>query len=337
MMYFQSRNEVLSLLHDLPGSNAECERQAAERQGQLTKPLGSLGKLEELAVFLAGWQGVAVPHLNKVDVLIFAGSHGITAQGVSAYPAEVTEQMVANFKAGGAAINQLAAQAGATLQIIPLSVERATQDFTSAPAMDEEEFLSAISTGFLAVAPHSNLICLGEMGIGNTTVAAAMAAALFGGDGASWVGRGTGIDNEGLHRKAKVVDDALAAHGSALNDPLEALRCVGGREIAAIFGATLAARMHKIPVILDGFVCTAAAAPLAKLSPDGFAHVLSGHVSAEAQHGKLLNLLGLTPLLNLEMRLGEGSGACLAINLLRSAVTCHANMATFAQAGVSKT
>lgn len=336
-MHFESRNEIISLINDLPKSDMTSAQEATARQAQLTKPLGSLGKLEELAIFLASWQGKSLPVLEKVDILIFAGSHGITKRGISAYPAEVTQQMVANFKAGGAAINQLAAQAGASLQVVPLSVERPTQDFTLAPSMDEDELLDAISIGFSAVHADSNLLCLGEMGIGNTTVAATLAAALFGGNGASWVGRGTGVDDEGLHRKAGVVDDALAIHGSSLTDPLEALQRVGGREIAAIFGATLAARIHRIPVILDGFVSTAAAAPLAKLTSGGLAHALSGHISAEAQHGKLLNHLGLTPLLNLEMRLGEGSGACLAINLLRAAIACHANMATFTEAGVSKT
>src|SRR5690606_31247884 len=190
--------------------------------------------------------------------------------------------------------------------------------------------------GMRAVVPGVDLITVGEMGIGNTTVASAIAAALFGGSGSSWVGRGTGVDDEGLMRKATTVDTALAFHGNALQDPLEALRLVGGRELAAIFGAVLAARLQGVPVVLDGFVATAAAAPLARLHPNGLAHALAGHVSAEAQHPRLLKLLNLDPILDLGTRLGEGSGACLAVNILRSAIACHNGMASFAEAGVSE-
>ena len=236
---------------------------ALARQDTLTKPQGSLGRLEELAVWLARWQGRAMPRLDKVEVIVFAGSHGVTARGVSAFPAEVTAQMVGNFAAGGAAINQLARAAGAGLKVVPLEIERPTADFTIAPAMTEGDFLAAVSTGYDAVSADADLLCLGEMGIGNTTAAAAVAAALFGGAGADWVGRGTGVDDAGLARKAAVVDAAIKHHGAALADPLAALAAVGGRELAAIFGATLAARKHGIPLLLDGFVCTAAAAPLA--------------------------------------------------------------------------
>lgn len=309
---------------------------ASARQATLTKPQGSLGRLEELAIFLAGWQGRAVPALDRVTVIVFAGSHGVTAQGVSAYPAEVTVQMVANFAAGGAAINQLARTAGAELTVVPLEVERPTGDFTQGPAMSDKEFLQAVSTGYEAVSPDADLLCLGEMGIGNTTTAAAVAAALFGGRGVDWVGRGTGVDDAGLARKVAVVDTALAFHGARLGDPLAALAAVGGRELAAIFGAVLAARHHRIPVLLDGFVCTAAAAPLAKLAPGGLAHAIAAHVSAEAGHRELLARLALTPLFDFSMRLGEASGACLAVNILRSALACHSGMASFTEAGVSE-
>ncbi len=266
---------------------------------------------------------------------MFAGNHGVTRQGVSAYPAEVTVQMVANFAAGGAAINQLARTAGATLRVIPLSLERPTADFTDAPAMSEAEFLAAVATGYEAVSPQSDLVCLGEMGIGNTTAAAAIAAALFGGGGARWAGRGTGVDDDGLARKRDVIDRALARHAGLLHDPLRVAAALGGRELAAILGAALAARRYGIPVLLDGFVCTAAVAPLLRLRTDTLAHALAGHVSAEAGHRMLLDELHLKPLLDLGMRLGEASGAATALLLLRAALACHTGMATFAEAGVS--
>lgn len=326
---------IRQICRDLPSADDEAAQAARARQAVLTKPPGSLGRLEDLVVFLAGWQGRAVPRLDRVTVLIFAASHGVTARGVSAFPADVTAQMVANFSTGGAAINQLARQAGADLVVTPLEVERPTADFTVDPAMDEVEFAAAVAVGRAAVPADVEMICVGEMGIGNTTVAAALCAALFGSTGADWVGRGTGVNDAGLARKAAAVDAALTCHGAALADPLEALRRVGGRELAAIFGATLEARLRRIPVVLDGFVATAAAAPLARLAEDGLAHALAGHVSAEAQHRKLLDRLGLVPILDLGMRLGEGSGACLAVNVLRGSLACHSGMATFAEAGVS--
>lgn len=336
MSRFSSIEQLSAACSDLPTPDGQALTAASARQDTLTKPQGSLGRLEELAIFLAGWQGRAEPVLDKVAVIVFAGSHGVTARGVSAFPAEVTAQMVANFAAGGAAINQLARAAGAELTVVPLEIERPTADFTTAPAMSEDEFLAAVSTGYDAVSPATELLCLGEMGIGNTTAAAALAAALFGGKGGDWVGRGTGVDDAGLSRKAAAVDAAVAFHGAALSDPLAALARVGGRELAAIFGAVLAARSYRIPVLLDGFVCTAAAAPLARLHPAGLAHALAAHMSAEAGHRDLLQRLGLKPLLDFNMRLGEASGACLAVNLLRSALACHAGMASFAEAGVSE-
>jgi nicotinate-nucleotide--dimethylbenzimidazole phosphoribosyltransferase len=336
MTRFSSIDQLRAACTELVGPDAGAAEAATSRQTVLTKPQGSLGRLEDLAILLAGWQGRTIPKLDRVEVVVFAGSHGITAQGVSAYPAEVTAQMVANFAAGGAAINQLARTAGAELKVVPLEIERPTADFTQGPAMPESQFLEAVSTGYEAVSPDTDLLCLGEMGIGNTTTAAALAAALFGGNGAAWVGRGTGVDDAGLARKAAVVDAALAFHGARLGDPLAVLASVGGRELAAIFGAVLAARHHRIPVLLDGFVCTAAAAPLAKLTPDGLAHAIAAHVSAEAGHRELLAKLALRPLLDFDMRLGEASGACLAVNILRSAIACHSGMASFAEAGVSE-
>jgi nicotinate-nucleotide--dimethylbenzimidazole phosphoribosyltransferase len=318
---------------NLPTGDEAAAAAAAARQDTLTKPPGSLGKLETLVAWLARWQGRAMPRLDNVHVLVFAGNHGVTAHGISPYPPEVTAQMVGNFQNGGAAINQLAALAGATLRVIPLTLDTATTDFTTAPAMTEAAFVTAFTAGQDAVPAGADLLCLGEMGIGNTTAAAALAAALFGGTGADWAGRGTGIDDGGLTRKVNAIDAGLALHRPA--HPLDAARTLGGRELAAIFGAVLAARQRGIPVLLDGFVCTAAAAPLARLAPAGLAHCVAAHVSAEAAHRKLLAALDLPPLLDLGMRLGEASGAALAILVLRAALACHTGMATFAEAAVT--
>jgi nicotinate-nucleotide--dimethylbenzimidazole phosphoribosyltransferase len=335
MTNFTSFSELRTVCLDLPAGHPAAARAVAQREATLTKPPGSLGRLEDLVAWLAHWQGHAPPRLNRIDIVVFAGNHGVTRQGVSAYPAEVTAQMVANFAAGGAAINQLARTAGATLRVIPLALGRPTADFTEQPALTEPEFLAAVAAGYDAVSPQCDLLCLGEMGIGNTTAAAAIAAALFGGGGARWAGRGTGVDDNGLARKRAVIDRALARHAALLHDPLAVAAALGGRELAAILGATLAARRQRIPVLLDGFVCTAAVAPLAKLRADTLAHVQAGHVSAEAGHRMLLDELSLVPLINLDMRLGEASGAAVALLLIRAALACHTGMATFAQAGVS--
>jgi nicotinate-nucleotide--dimethylbenzimidazole phosphoribosyltransferase len=332
---FTSFSALRTRCLDLPSGHPAASAAVAAREAVLTKPPGSLGRLEELVAWLAHWQGHAPPRLERVDVLVFAGNHGVTRQGVSAYPAEVTAQMVANFSAGGAAINQLARTAGASLRVIPLSLDAPTADFTTAPAMSEPEFIAAVTAGGEAVSPQCDLICLGEMGIGNTTAAAAIAAALFGGGGERWAGRGTGVDNQGLTRKRAVIDSALKRHAEVLHDPLQIAAALGGRELAAILGAVLAARRGNIPVLLDGFVCTAAAAPLFKLRADTLAHAQAAHVSAEAGHRMLLDELRLKPILDLDMRLGEASGAALALNILRAALACHTGMATFAQAGVS--
>ena len=318
---------------DLPAGDEAAAAAVAARQAQLTKPPGSLGRLEDMVAWLARWQG-GPPRLDRVDILVFAGNHGVTAQGVSAYPAAVTAQMVANFSAGGAAVNQLARAVDADLRVIALALDQPTADFTLEPAMDEASFLAAVAAGYEAV-PPADLVCLGEMGIGNTTAAAALAAALFGGGGARWAGRGTGVDDHGLARKRAVIDTALARHKAVLDDPLAVAAALGGRELAAILGATLAARQKRIPVLLDGFVSTAAAAPLAKVRADALDHALAGHVSAEHAHRLLLDELKLAPLLDLGMRLGEGSGAALAVSLLRAALACHTGMATFAEAGVA--
>jgi nicotinate-nucleotide--dimethylbenzimidazole phosphoribosyltransferase len=335
MARFTSLADLRAACVDLPVGHPAVAQAVARREAELTKPPRSLGRLEDVVAWLAHWQGRNPPRLDRVEVLVFAGNHGVTAQGVSAYPAEVTAQMVANFAAGGAAINQLARTAGAGLGVTPLSLDRPTADFTIAPAMDEEAFLGAVASGYDAVPPDADLVCLGEMGIGNTTAAAAVAAALFGGGGARWAGRGTGVDDLGLARKRAVIDRALARHAAVLADPLSIAAALGGRELAAILGAALAARRRGIPVVLDGFVSTAAAAPIVKLRADALDHALAGHVSAEAGHRMLLGEVGLAPLLDLDMRLGEGSGAAVAVLVLRAALACHTGMATFAGAGVS--
>jgi len=335
MVNFTSFSDLRAACLDLPSGDPAASASAARREAILTKPPGSLGRLEQLVGWLAHWQRRAPPRLEEVEVLVFAGNHGVTQRGVSAYPAAVTAQMVANFAAGGAAINQLARTASAALRVVPLSLERPTADFTQQPALPEQDFLAAVTVGFEAVSPACDLLCLGEMGIGNTTAAAAIAAALFGGGGARWAGRGTGVDRDGLARKRDAVDQALSRHAAALHDPLAIAAAFGGRELAAILGATLAARRWRLPIMLDGFVCTAAVAPLQKLRADALSHALASHLSAEAGHRLLLDELGLVPLLDLGMRLGEASGAVLAVPLLRAALACHTGMATFAEAGVS--
>jgi nicotinate-nucleotide--dimethylbenzimidazole phosphoribosyltransferase len=334
-MQFPSLDAIRAFCREVSGGDAQAEAAALARQQNLTKPPGSLGRLEQLAAWLARWQGRAVPRLDRVAIAVFAGNHGIAARGVSAYPQAVTAQMVANFSAGGAAINQIAKVAGAELAVVPLDLNRPTDDITVGPAMTTDEFLAAVDLGWRTVPRGSDLLAVGEMGIANTTVASALCAALLGGDAARWVGRGTGVDDAGLVRKREAVETALRRHRAILGDPLAVAAALGGRELAAILGAVLAARRHSIPVLLDGFVATAALVPLARLERGALDHCLAAHVSAEHGHRHLLRELGLDPLLDLGMRLGEASGAATAILLLRAALACHSGMATFAEAGVA--
>lgn len=307
---------------------------AQERQNSLTKPPGSLGRLEELAVFMAGWQGRDRPRIDRAQALVFAGNHGVVAQGVNPFPAEVTALMVANFNAGGAAINQLCRAAGADLSAVALDLDRPTADFSTGPAMTGDEVAAAMRTGANAVDPDADVLILGEMGIGNSTVAAALAAASFGGTGADWVGPGTGSDAAGLALKARIVDAGLARHGAA-NSAAQTLAAFGGREQAAICGAVLRAQELGLPVILDGFICTAAAAVLIHDDSAALDHCLIGHESHEPGHRRLLAALNKRAILGLDMRLGEGSGAAVALIVLRAALECHNGMATFAEAGIS--
>jgi nicotinate-nucleotide--dimethylbenzimidazole phosphoribosyltransferase len=334
MTTLTSLTDFRAILAGFEGPDAAAQAGAVARNAQLTKPPAALGRLEGLAIWYGGWRGEARPRIEHPQVIIFAGNHGVTARGVSAFPAEVTVQMVANFRAGGAAINQLARAFGAKMDVHALDLDTPTDDFSQGPAMDEAAFLAALNAGWAAVDPGADLLVTGEMGIGNTTSAAAIATALYGGAARDWVGRGTGVDDAGLALKVRVVEEGLAANPS--RDPLEILRCLGGRELAAMAGAIARARVERIPVILDGFICCAAAATLAAAQPGALDHAVAGHVSAEAAHGALLAKLGKEALLSLGMRLGEGSGGALAIGVLKGAVACHSGMATFAEAGVAE-
>lgn len=327
--------DIRRLVATMPGPDEAAAAAAAARQAVLTKPAGSLGRLETLATWLAAWQGKAMPSLDRPLVCVFAGSHGVAQKGVSAYPASVNRQMLDTFAAGGAAINQICAAYGLGFKVFDLALDLPTGDITEAEAMTEKACVATMAFGMEAVAAGTDGLALGEMGIGNTTVAAAIYAALFGGDPANWVGRGTGIDEAGLARKVAAVEAALAHHAGHLDDPLEVLRRLGGREVAAMAGAILAARLQRVPVVLDGYVATAAAAVLHALDPSALDHCVAGHLSAEGAHGAVLERLGLDPLLALGLRLGEGSGAALALGLLKAALACHRDMATFEQAGVA--
>ena len=327
--------DVVELLTIVPDGDESAVAAIKERDAQLTKPAGSLGQLESLVEFLGRWQGRARPRLDNPMVTIFAGNHGVTDQGVSAFPRDVTAQMVANFTNGGAAISQICALHEINLRVFELALEMSTGDITIEAALDDKMCAATIAYGMEAVAGKPDLICIGEMGIGNTTVAAAIYAALYGGTGADWVGRGTGVDDAGLTRKADAVDRALARHAGELDHPLAILARVGGREIAAMLGALLAARHQKVPVIVDGFVASSAAAIAHAVNPAAIDHCIFAHVSAESGHARALEAMGRTGLLDLGMRLGEGSGAALAAVLAKTALHLHNNMATFESAAVS--
>ncbi|MSP66927.1 MAG: nicotinate-nucleotide--dimethylbenzimidazole phosphoribosyltransferase [Alphaproteobacteria bacterium] len=318
-----------------PGPDAAAAATVLAREATLTKPAGALGRLESLSAWMAAWQGRARPSVKRIHVAVFAGNHGVVARGVSPFPAAVTAQMVANFAAGGAAINQICASVGATLAVHAMAGLRPTADFTEGAAMTTAECLAAISAGAAAVPADADLLCLGEMGIGNTTAAAALCHARYGGAAADWCGPGTGLDAAGVARKAAVVAAAVACNAGAAGDGLALLAALGGHELAAIAGALVAARHARVPVLLDGFACTAAAAALTARDAGALDHCRFAHRSAEPGHRRLLEKLGAEPLLTLEMRLGEATGAALAAALVKAAVACHTGMATFAEAGVS--
>ena len=332
-------------LVDMPAANGNWRAAAVARQANLTKPPGSLGRLEDVAIFLAGWGNTPAPACGRIKCAVFAGNHGVTRRGISPYPASVTKQMVANFANNGAAINALTRANGLDLQVLPLALDEPTGDISVGPAMSTEETVQAMSAGATTVTDDLDCLAVGEMGIGNTTIAATLATAVFGGKGADWAGPGTGLAETGVQHKSTVVDRAIerfmagdqAPNGpsSKLATPIEIVRQLGGREVAAIAGAVLAARMKRIPVILDGFISTAAIAPFFETYPAIVDHVIAAHVSAEPAHRKLLDAMHLVPLLDLQLRLGEGTGAALAAGVIKAAVAAHNEMATFEQAGVS--
>jgi nicotinate-nucleotide--dimethylbenzimidazole phosphoribosyltransferase len=333
---------------------------AARHLDRLTKPPGSLGRLETIAIEVAGIRGEPVTSIEHPVVAVFAGDHGITAQGVSPYPSAVTRQMVANFAAGGAAINVLSRAAGADLvvvdvvvggepiatwpaggggRLIDVRVRAGSRDFALEPALTREEVSAAIGAGLditaLLRAEGCDLLAVGEMGIGNTTSASAIVAALTGRSALDVTGRGTGLDDAGVRHKAEVVDAALARHRVDRDQPLQVLATFGGLEIAALVGAILGAAASGIPVVLDGFITGAAALAAARLAPDLPGRLIASHRSSEPGHRIVLEALGLDPILDLGLRLGEGSGAALAIPVVGSALRLLREMATFEDAGVS--
>ncbi|SCZ29860.1 MULTISPECIES: nicotinate-nucleotide--dimethylbenzimidazole phosphoribosyltransferase [unclassified Pseudomonas] len=334
--------------------DTQALEQATARQQQLTKPAGSLGRLESVAVQLAGLQGQVKPSLDHVWIAIFAGDHGVVAEGVSAFPQEVTGQMLLNFVSGGAAISVLARQLGASLEVVDLGtvtpaldlpgvrhlrVGPGTANFLHGPAMTVAQGEQALQAGrdsvLRAVAAGTHLFIGGEMGIGNTTAASALACALLDCPVAHLVGPGTGLDAAGVSHKAQVIERAQALHAAQRDDPLQTLFNLGGFEIAALAGAYLACAQQGVAVLVDGFICSVAALVAVRVNPGCRPWLLFGHRGAEPGHRHVLETLGAEPLLDLGLRLGEGSGAALAVPLLRLACDLHGQMATFAEAAVA--
>jgi nicotinate-nucleotide--dimethylbenzimidazole phosphoribosyltransferase len=327
-------DDIRALFQIMPPASQECVDMVRARDAELVKPAGALGRLEEIVEWLAAWQGKSKPTIDRPLVAIFAANHGVVEQGVSKWPSAVTRQMMETFAAGGGAVNQICAAYDLGLKVFDLALDLPTADITQDAALDERAAAATFAFGMEAIAGGIDLLCVGEMGIGNTTVAAAINHALYGGKAADWVGRGAGVDDAGLARKIDAVERAVALHKAHLGDPLEVMRRLGGREICAIAGAIVAARIERVPVIIDGYVATAAAAILHAVDPCAIDHCMAGHCSGEAPHGEALARLGKAPLLDLGMRLGEGSGAAMAAGVVKAALACHRDMATFAQAKV---
>ncbi|WP_284641384.1 nicotinate-nucleotide--dimethylbenzimidazole phosphoribosyltransferase [Paenibacillus silviterrae] len=335
-----------------PVDSAAIE-QAANHLDQLTKPPGSLGRLEEVARQLAGIYGELMPDLGRKAVIVMAGDHGVCEEGVSAFPAEVTPQMVLNFLNGGAAVNVLARHAGADVVCVDIGVNaelshpqlrgrkirRGTANLAKGPAMTREEAEAAVLVGVELVeelaAEGCKLLATGEMGIGNTTASAALLMALGGADAESAAGRGTGIDDRRLEHKQAVIRRALEVNRPDPEDPMDALAKVGGLEIAGLVGVILGAARHRLPVVIDGFISSAAALVASQLAPASAGYMIASHLSQEKGHGRLLSEIGLQPMLHMDMRLGEGTGAVLAFHLIEAAVKIMKEMATFSSAGVS--
>ncbi len=333
-------DDIRNLVKMMPQADMEAVSAVKNRDAQLTKPPGSLGKLEEIVEWLAAWQGDPKPIITRPLVVVFAANHGIVEKGVSAFPQSVTQSMVENFAAGGGAINQICASYDLGLKIFDLALEVPTPDVSEHNAFEEQGCAATIAYGMEAVAGGTDLLCIGEMGIGNTTIASILYHALYGGNARDWVGPGTGVDEETLNLKAQLAEKAIARIGGFQGnnglDGLGILCALGGREIAAMVGAILAARHQRIPVLIDGFVASAAAAILHAIRQDAIDHCLFSHLSAEPAHKLVLKKLGKEPILDLNMRLGEGTGAAIAAGIVKAASKVHNDMATFEQAGVAK-
>ena len=326
------RHRLTAELVDMTQPDETAAAQVRERAANVLRPEGALRRLDDVAIHVAAWQGSATPHIEHPAMLVFAGDHGVAAAGVSNYPADVTAVMLAAVRAGRATINALARSAGATLDVFDVGVGRPTGDIRVEPALSPERFGEAIDVAIsavdAAVGDGADLLVLGELGIGNTTVSAALPAALLGGDIGDWIGRGTGIDDDGLARKHDAITQATARI-DGLDDPIETMRQIGGSELTSMAAACARARHHRVPVVLDGYVATAAVLPLHIAQPGALDHCIVGHLSAEPGHRRLLEHLGKQPLLDLEMRLGEGSGALAAVPLVRMACACVVEVATF--------
>ena len=337
MDIFSNKKTLFNFLKTLPKADKSASNFAIRYLEGLTKPIGSLGRLEELAIWLAGWQG----NKNKLIIdpaycILFCGNHGVVEEGVSAYPSEVTKQMVENFKNNGAAINHICDVADIKLIINPIELDNPTKNITKENALKESEVFEAMRIGSNSIPDDAKIILLGEMGIGNTTIASTLSAASFGGMGKEWVGPGAGLEKNEIELKAKIIDRALTLNYQSKNDPITTLKKFGGRELAAIAGAVIKCRMKRIPVILDGFVCSASLSPFVKQFPDLLEHCQVAHLSSEPGHLLLLDYFCIKPILDLGMGLGEGSGAATVLPIFRAALAAYNNMSTFAGAGVSK-
>ncbi|WP_074380711.1 nicotinate-nucleotide--dimethylbenzimidazole phosphoribosyltransferase [Bartonella doshiae] len=319
-------DDFRALLTNLPLADEFSIVLAKKRQANLMTMQGALGKFGDLAVWYAGWRGIEKPIVIRPLVAIFSGNHGIIEENITSFPQSMTQKMVESFSTGGAAINQICIAYDLGLKIFDLALEYPTVNITKDAAMDERSAAATMAFGMESIAGGTDLLCIGEMGIGNTTIASALCVALFGGEVEEWTSRGMGSEVEFYQRKIAAIKAAISLHKNHFNDPFEIMRRLGGREIAAMVGAILAARMEKIPVILDGFVATAAAAVLYNMHPRALDHTLVGHVSSEPAHHKLLEKIGKEPLLNLGMHLGEGVGAAIAAGVVKAAVLTHAQM-----------
>lgn len=316
-------DDFRALFPHLPGPSEFAASAVRRDFSRLCKPDSSLGRLEDIAEWLAAWSGKK-PAVLRPLVAVFAGNHGVAKHGISQRAPQDTAAMVELCAAGGAAVNQICIAHDLGLKVFDLALDLPTADFTEGAALDERACAATMAFGMEAVAGGADLLCIGDLGVGNATVAAAMLAALFGGTGADWVG--SNADDPLTERRIAVIDKALAFHAGGLKDPLEVLRRLGGREFAAMAGAILAARMEHVPVILDGFAATAAAAVLYRIRPDALDHCLAAHVSSRPGHGEALKRMGLKPILDLELSHGEGSAAALAAGIVKSAALVHSGM-----------